>query len=136
MTQKAPPNPAVHHEESDVNIGAIFKIGTGLVILAAAIHVVVWLVFVYFDGREATNLRPPQYPLAAGQELRLPPAPRLQVTPRQDLRELRAREDQALNSYQWVDRSAGVVRIPIAEAMKLTVERGFPVRQSPAPGKP
>lgn len=127
-------NQAVHHEESDVDIGAIFKIGTGLVLLAAAIHVVVWLVFVYFDGREATNLRP-RYPLAAGQELRLPPTPRLQVTPRQDLRDLRAREDQALNSYQWVDRSAGTVRIPIAEAMKLTVERGFPVRQSPEPGK-
>src|SRR5688500_13832553 len=117
MNQMPSQNPAVHHEESDVNIGAVFKIGTGLVILAAAIHVVVWLVFMYFDRREATNLRA-QYPLAAGQELRLPPAPRLQVTPRQDLRDLRAREDQVLNSYQWVDRSAGVVRIPIAEAMK------------------
>jgi hypothetical protein len=134
MKQMPSQNPAVHHEESDVNIGAVFKIGTGLVILAAAIHVVVWLVFMYFDRREATNLRA-QYPLAAGQELRLPPAPRLQVTPRQDLRDLRAREDQVLNSYQWVDRSAGVVRIPIAEAMKKTVERGLPVRTLPEPGK-
>jgi hypothetical protein len=134
MKQMPSQNPAVHHEESDVNIGAVFKIGTGLVVLAAAIHVVVWLVFMYFDRREATNLRA-QYPLAAGQELRLPPAPRLQVTPRQDLRDLRAREDQVLNSYQWVDRSAGVVRIPIAEAMKKTVERGLPVRTLPGPGK-
>jgi hypothetical protein len=134
MTQVPSRNQAVHHEESDVDIGAIFKVGTGLIILAAAIHVVVWLVFVYFNGREATNLRT-RYPLAAGQELRLPPAPRLQVTPRQDLQDLRAREDQTLNSYQWVDRGAGIVRIPIAEAMKLTVERGLPVRQSPEPGK-
>jgi hypothetical protein len=132
--QTPPQNPAVHHEESDVDIGAIFKIAAGLMILAAAIHVVVWLVFGYFDGREATN-QGPQHPLAAGQESRLPPAPRLQVTPRQDLRELRAREDQILNSYQWVDRSAGIVRIPIAEAMKLTVERGFPVRPSPEPAR-
>ena len=124
----------VHHEESDVDIGAIFKIGTALIILAAAIHVVVWLVFAYFNNREATDLRT-LYPLAAGQELRLPPAPRLQVTPRQDLRDLRAREDEMLNSYQWVDRNAGIVRIPIAEAMKLTVERGLPVRQSPEPGR-
>jgi hypothetical protein len=134
MMQTPPQNPAVHHEESDVDTGAIFKIATGLIILAAVIHVVVWLVFVYFNGRETTNLRA-QYPLAAGQELRLPPAPRLQVTPRQDLRDLRAREDQTLNSYQWVDRSAGTVRIPIAEAMKLTVERGLPVRPSPEQGK-
>jgi hypothetical protein len=134
MMQTPSQNPAVHHEESDVAIGAIFKIGTGLIILAAAIHVAVWLVFVYLNGREATNPRT-QYPLAAGQELRLPPAPRLQITPRQDLQDLRAREDQTLNSYQWVDRSAGMVRIPIAEAMKLTVERGLPVRQSPEQGK-
>ena len=134
MMQTPSQNPAVHHEESDVDIGAIFKIGTGLIILAAVVYVVVWLVFVYFNRREATNLKV-QYPLAAGQELRLPPAPRLQVTPRQDLRDLRAREDQILNSYQWVDRSAGIVRIPIAEAMKLTVERGLPVRPSPGQAK-
>jgi hypothetical protein len=135
MMQTPSQNPTVHHEESDVDIGAIFKIGTGLIILAAVVYVVVWLVFVYFNRREAANLKV-QYPLAAGQELRLPPAPRLQVTPRQDLRDLRAREDQILNSYQWVDRSAGIVRIPIAEAMKLTVERGLPVRPSPGQAKP
>ena len=129
MTQKAPQNPAVHHEESDVDIRAIFRIGTGLAILAAAMLVVVWLLFGFFESREAGNLGA-QYPLAAGQELRLPPPPRLQVTPRQDLQDLRAREEQTLNSYQWVDRSAGTVRIPIAEAMKLTVERGFPVLPS------
>jgi hypothetical protein len=98
------------------------------------IQVVVWLLFVYLNGREAIDART-RNPLAAGQDLRLPPAPRLQVTPRQDLRDLRAREDQLLNSYQWVDRSAGIVRIPIAEAMRLTLERGLPVRQSPEPGK-
>ena len=134
MTHMPSQNQAIHHEESDVDIAAIFKIGTGLIILAAVIGVVVWLLFGYFDGREAANAGV-RHPLAAGHELRLPPPPRLQVTPRQDLRDLRAREDQVLNSYQWVDRSAGIVRIPIAEAMKLTVARGLPVRQSPEPGK-
>ena len=33
-----------------------------------------------------------------------------------------------LNGYSWVDRNAGVVRIPIDEAMKLTVQRGLPAR--------
>ncbi len=134
MKQMPPQNPTVHYEESDVNTGAVLKIGIALILLAAAISVVVWLVFVWFDGREDTQLRL-EHPLAGGQELRLPPTPRLQVTPRQDLRDLRAREDQTLNSYQWVDRSAGIVRIPIAEAMKLTVERGLPVRPSPEQGK-
>ena len=135
MTQTPSRHPAVHHEESDVEVGAIFKIGTGLVILAAVIHVVIWLMFGYFNSREAAD--PGNwYPLAAGQEMRLPPPPRLQVTPRQDLRDLRAREEKILNSYQWVDRKAGTVRIPISEAMQLTLRRGFPVLQSPQPGTP
>jgi hypothetical protein len=29
-----------------------------------------------------------------------------------------------------VDREAGTVRIPIAEAMRLTVERGLPAREA------
>ena len=87
----------------------------------------IWLLFDYFDRREARQL-PAEYPLAAGRE-QLPPEPRLQVNPRDDLRELREREDQVLHSYGWVDRNAGVVRIPIEEAMKLTVQRGLPARQ-------
>jgi hypothetical protein len=69
------------------------------------------------------------YPLAVGEGNRLPPEPRLQTNPREDLRDLRAKEDAILESYGWVDRNAGVVRIPIDEAMKLTVQRGLPSRR-------
>jgi hypothetical protein len=34
-----------------------------------------------------------------------------------------------LNSYGWVDKNAGIARIPIREAMKLTVQQGLPTRQ-------
>jgi len=88
----------------------------------------VWLLFLYFSGREAARVAS-QYPLAAGQETRVPPEPRLQTHPREDLLALRAREDAVLNSYGWVDKTAGVVRIPIDEAIKLTAQRGLPVRQ-------
>ena len=44
------------------------------------------------------------------------------------------KEDDVLESYGWVDKNAGVVRIPIDEAMKLTLERGLPARQQA--GKP
>jgi hypothetical protein len=71
----------------------------------------------------------PEFPLAAGQESRLPPEPRLQTNPRQDLRDLRSAEDTVLTGYGWVDKNAGIARIPIGEAMKLTVERGLPARQ-------
>ena len=70
----------------------------------------------------------PEYPLATGQIERLPPEPRLQTNPREDLRDLRAQEDAILGSYALVDKDRGVVRIPIDEAMKLIVQRGLPAR--------
>jgi hypothetical protein len=53
---------------------------------------------------------------------------------------LRAEHEAALRSYGWVDREAGVVRVPIDVAMKLVLEEGLPVRQPetapPATGTP
>jgi hypothetical protein len=120
-------NPDVHHETTDVNIRGILAFGVGLFIAAVLIHFLVWLLFGYFAGREAQQ-KTPEFPLAASQETRLPPEPRLQINPREDLRDLRAQEDAVLSSYGWVNRDGGVVRIPIADAMKLTVERGLPAR--------
>jgi len=56
--------------------------------------------------------------------------PRLQIMPVVDLQDFRAREETELNSYGWIDRTARVVRIPIARAMNLLLERGLPVRTS------
>ena len=55
---------------------------------------------------------------------RQPPAPRLQTLPAQDLAAVRAEEDRTLTTYGWVDEQAGIVRIPIDEAMKILAERG------------
>jgi hypothetical protein len=118
----------VGHEGTDVNIRAVLGFGAGLFVAAVLIQFMVWLLFLYFSGREAARVAP-EYPLAVGEQTRVPPEPRLQTNPREDLRILRAREDGVLNSYGWVDRTTGVVRIPIDEAIKLTVQRGLPVRQ-------
>jgi hypothetical protein len=120
--------PAARHEESDVNVRGVLGFAAGLLVTAVLIQFMVWLLFVYFSGREAARVVP-EYPLAAGEQTRVPPEPRLQTNPREDLRALRAREDAVLNSYGWIDKTAGVVRIPIDEAIKLTVQRGLPVRQ-------
>lgn len=121
-------NPAVHHEESDVNIRAIFGFAAGLLVFAIVIHVAMWGLFRFFDA-QASHQEKPTYPLAAKQEQRLPPEPRLQTNPKQDLADLRTAEERTLTTYGWVDRNAGVVRIPIEQAMKLTIERGLPARK-------
>lgn len=55
------------------------------------------------------------------------PYPREQVFPEADLQTFRAQEEAELNSYGWVDRKAGIVRIPIDQAMDLISQRGLPV---------
>jgi hypothetical protein len=66
----------------------------------------------------------------------LPPAPRLQTTTAADIVELHKKEDEILRNYGWVDRNAGVVRLPIDRAMELIVERGLPQPKPVAASKP
>ncbi|MBW7881311.1 MAG: c-type cytochrome [Caldilineaceae bacterium] len=49
----------------------------------------------------------------------------------EELAARRARELAQLNGYGWVDRTAGVARIPIDRAIALVAEAGLPVGQTP-----
>ena len=124
-----PDNVDVVHEESDVNVGAIIRYGIGLVVVAAVIHVFLWWLLGLYE-RQNERAQTQVYPLAAGQQDRLPPSPRFQENPQQDLQELRAKQKALLEGYGWVNKEAGVARIPIEEAMKMVVERGLPTREA------
>lgn len=50
--------------------------------------------------------------------------PRLQADPKADLNRFQAEQRQRLTGYAWVDRSQGIVRIPIGRAMDLIAARG------------
>jgi hypothetical protein len=128
MAEHQPHHADVSHEASDVNIRSILATGAGLIVLGAMVYFVVWLLFGFLNRRESAASTSPVYPLAVGLEDRLPPEPRLQANPKQDLRDLRESEGALLNSYRWVDKNGGVVRIPIDEAMKLVLQRGLPSR--------
>ncbi len=54
--------------------------------------------------------------------------PRLETNERNEINDFRLGEEQTLNSYGWVDQNAGVVRIPITQAMQLIAERGLPTK--------
>ena len=120
------------HEHTDVDVWMIVQFAIWLLGSAVVVHVLMGLMFVWFvETREAASV--PQFPLAVGQEQRLPEGPRLQRFPANEISEFHQRESRELNSYGWIDRNAGTVRIPIAEAMRLTVERGLPSRAQTAP---
>jgi hypothetical protein len=121
-------NTEVVHEESDVNVRAIFGFGAGLLAVGLVVQVLLWLLMNYYTKQAAQV--PRNFPLSAEYQQQAPPEPRLQIHPQQDLRDLRAREDALLHGYGWVDKNTGVARIPIEEAMKIVVQRGLPARES------
>jgi hypothetical protein len=118
------------HETSDVDLGGIVAFAAGLIATGIVVGVVVWSLLSYFT-REAARPAPAEFPLATTALRRLPPEPRLQTDPRDDLAHLRDAEDKVLTSYGWVDRNAGIVHIPIEQAMKLVAARGLPSRPAP-----
>lgn len=64
-------------------------------------------------------------PLARAEHHNMP-EPHLQPHPLADRARYEARERATLTQYAWVDRGAGIVRIPIDRAMQILAERGGP----------
>jgi hypothetical protein len=123
------------HETRDISTRVVVIFGVSLLVGAILIHIAVWVVYSQF-ARDAARAYPREYPLAHVGPAQLPPQPRLQTTPREDLQRMRTEEEQVLNSYGWVDVQRGIVRIPIERAMALTVEQGLPARTGGAPFSP
>lgn len=119
------------YEHTDANVWVIIKFGLWLAVSAVIIHIGMGFMFgLFVDQREAAD--PRRFPLA-GTELRLPAQPRLQRFPAVEAYDFRLQEAAALETYGWVNREAGTVRIPITEAMRRVVEQGLPSRAaSPA----
>jgi hypothetical protein len=120
-----PALPSARYEPSDVTFrfllcGAGVVLGT---ILLCAVGVM-WLYPTSVqDHRVASAL--PVYP-----------APRLQADPATDLQRFTARELSRLNGVGWVDKSRGIVHIPIAEAMRRVAAQGIADWPGTSGGKP
>jgi hypothetical protein len=122
------------YEHTDAHVWLIAKFIFWLLITAVLTHF--GLGFMYqmmIEQGERRDEGEIRYPLAASEEMRLPPVPRLQQAPAHEIDDFRRSEQQLLNSYGWQNREMGTVHIPISEAMRLVVERGLPSRdQDPA----
>ena len=138
-------NPDAHYEMSDVRVSLILKFGVFLFIATVASFLLMWGLFGYFEKREAKS-EPPPSPLASERQA-FPPEPRLQLAPAtpeqlerkkgpnlkdgpiEVMNRIKTEEIDKLNSYGWVDKNAGIVRLPIEEAKRLALEKGaFPHR--------
>jgi hypothetical protein len=125
-----PESMAVGHERSDMRPGVVLG---GLVLLAVTLGLVLFLVTLLggsLSGVAVSVSRPAPLTdaLTPGPT---PPAPRLQAESGAELEAYRAATDQQLHSYRWVDRSQGVVAIPIDRAMDEVAQQGLPARAEP-----
>ena len=122
-------NPDTAHEAQDISINAIVAFVVVLAGVTLAIQGAMYGLFVAFDRMEkASDVASSPLAVPAGQA---PPDPRLQTTPWTDLKTLRAEEFSYLHSYGWIDKDAGVARMPIDKAKALLLQRGLPVRPGP-----
>ncbi len=107
-------NPVTDYERSDWSLGIVAWVYAGIIAL------LVICAFVLIAA----------YPTSlpdADRRLRIePPGPRLQTNAEADLERFQAEVQRKPDTYTWVDREKGTVRIPIREAMKKLVETGIP----------
>jgi hypothetical protein len=129
-----PNPPGAKYEHSDIDPSIGYRFGVWLIVAMLMSAGIVYGTFWFFEGQSVTVDNAAQkYPLAVGQ-VKDRPLPHLQTQPFKDIYLLRKGEAETLESYAWVDKGAGVTRIPIERAMELTLERGLPARAEGANG--
>jgi hypothetical protein len=122
MAHSDPHSSNVGHETRDVYLRPLAGGLIGLVVLLCGSLLLMWGLLAHLATNEARESPRPN-PLAHSFGRQVPPEPRLQTDPRKDLLQMRAEEDAVLQTYGWVDRKAGVTRIPIERAMELLAQR-------------
>lgn len=110
------------YEKQDV--GFRFAMVFVSALIAAVVVVLIFLVWFY-------RMVAPAPPQQATTARRLPPGPVLQANPAVDMAKFRQREEQKVSSYGWVDRNAGIAKVPVQRAMEMVAERGLPQWQAP-----
>jgi len=140
--------PGVGFEREDLGSRPIFGFLLSLVIVGILIYYLLWGMFHFLDAYNRQHERPVSPMVVPEEETRTAgraqiqqfPQPRLEEDERTELNDFRYGEEQQLNSYGWVDQSAGIVHIPITRAMELIAQRGLPTTPQagaePAPPSP
>jgi len=135
------PGARADHNIDDINVWGIVKFAIGLLIIGIVAYIGLYGLLRLFEHQQQASERPTPL-MARGAEDRLPPPPRLQMmpgspsqfkTPDYEMKGMIDEEEKTLNSYGWVNKENGVVRIPIDQAMKLVLQKGLQTRPSPGP---
>src|ERR1700761_7268444 len=101
----------------DTNTRRIWQVGIGLVIGFVVMEFAMKASFFRFK---------PHFQSPSPQSATVFPEPRLQRNPREDYQKYRRTQNHILDTYAWVDRSTGKVRVPISRAMEMVLQKRKP----------
>jgi 7-keto-8-aminopelargonate synthetase-like enzyme len=135
-TGQVPRHTDVSFEERDIKAGTIYKylFAMGAAVVASLLICVYILRYTSEFAASSDTLPPPS---REAHQKELPPEPRLQgfgfpgqqADPQADLRKKNQEDAEANERFEWIDRSSGIVQIPVKDAMRIVAEKGL----SPAP---
>jgi hypothetical protein len=119
--------PLAGYEKRDANAKWIFGIVAFLLLGGLVMHFAVGVLTSHLakTAAPADRWNTAHGPSAVSEQT---PGPRLQISPAEDLKDFRVREDSNLNTYGWVNRTSGIVHVPIDRAMEMALQNGFPTR--------
>jgi len=132
-TEPHPHNPEVTYEKTDAHVRPLYQFLFWISVTALLTALISWGIL---RALESWRERGVARPVMAQPQEQLPPSPRLQLREPLDLAAFRQQEDGILSTYGVVDAEKGIYRIPIEEAMRLTLERGLPTAVAPAAEAP
>lgn len=116
------------HEPNTFNVRVAVYAVVGLVFLSAIGFGVTFMIYRALGKPvEQADQLPPEFVRTRPQ----PPKPTWHRRT-QDLEETRREADQRLHSYGWIDKDAGIARVPISRAMEIIAREGL----GPESGKP
>lgn len=107
--------------DRELNLKALVLFTIALTAVVLALAALMWVLSGSLRSR-LTAADPPRPILPAAWTQPLPPEPRLQTKPETDLRQMRQEEETQLSTFDWIDETSGVARVPIDTAIELLVE--------------
>jgi hypothetical protein len=110
----------VGHETREVSVPFIFASLTALIIGAFLAALLAVGIFQFFKA----TYKPDEKAKESIQQV--PPEPRIEEYPAEQLQGIRSREDHILSSYALIDKDHGIVRVPIDKAIDMLAEKGLP----------
>lgn len=119
------------YETRDASTAGLLKFALTLAVVI--VIVLFGMRWIFWHFAKVQTLGPTMTPFENARTI--PPVPRLQVAPQKEIHDYWESQQAILNSYGWVDRQNGVVRIPVDRAMRILLAKGLPARMPAAGGE-